>query len=184
MRSSDDIIGFELPADVAADLAKGGPDCAGPLVESTLVSLLELIREQLKLDVMFVSEFADGRRVFRHVATAPDKAIIRPGDSHAMEDSICVQVIDGRVPKMVRDLRVLRTRQSLPDVTRPIGAHISVPVRMPDGSIFGTLCGFAIERSVDLSERDLRRMEVAAQATARLLAQAAGHTDWAGLRSP
>lgn len=181
MRSSDDIIGFELP-DISGDLEAGWPDCAGPLVAKALLSLLELIREQLELDVMFVSEFVDGRRVFRHVSTAPGLAIIRPGDSHAMEDSICEQVISGRVPKLIRDLRVLRTRQSLPEVTKPIGTHISVPVHLPDGRIFGTLCGFAIERCADLSERDVRRMEVAAKATSRLLAQAAGHTDWGVLR--
>ena len=155
--------------------ALGPPDFDGPLVAQALSSMLELIREQLDMDVFFVSEFVEGRRVFRHVATAPAMGIIHPGDSHTMEDSICQQVIDGRVPRLAHDLRVLRTRQPLPEVTRLIGTHISVPVVMPDGSIYGTLCGFAIERAVELSERHVRRLEVAAQTTARLLAQAAGH---------
>ncbi|GAA4359083.1 hypothetical protein GCM10023165_54760 [Variovorax defluvii] len=166
--SNEDGIGFEQQP------AAGVPDCDGPLVVQALSSMLELIREQLGMDVFFVSEFVDGRRVFRHVASAPAMGIIRVGDSHTMEDSICQQVVDGRVPRAVRDLRVLRTRQPLPEVTRPIGAHISVPVVLPDGSIYGTLCGFAIERSVELSQQHVRRLEVAAQATARLLAQAAG----------
>ena len=167
-------IGVDTPQECGGPFI-GTLDCDGPLVVQTLSSMLELIREQLGLDVFFVSEFVDGRRVFRHVATAPALGIVQPGDSHAMEESICQRVIDGRVPRLVHDLRVLRTRQPLPEVTAPIGTHISVPVVMPDGSIYGTLCGFAIERSVPLSERDVRRLEVAAQATARLLAQAAGH---------
>jgi hypothetical protein len=171
-RDEDSIHTGTLPSQNADG---GAPDCDGPLVAQALCSMLELIREQLDLDVFFVSEFVDGRRVFRHVSTAPAMGIIHVGDSHTMEDSICQQVIDGRVPKLAHDLRVLRTRQPLPEVTRPIGTHISVPVVMPDGSIYGTLCGFAIERSVALSERHVRRLEVAAQATARLLAQAAGH---------
>ncbi|OUL99528.1 GAF domain-containing protein [Variovorax sp. JS1663] len=172
-RSDEDSIEFDKPP-VREEAAVAVPDCDGPLVVQALSSMLELIREQLGMDVFFVSEFIDGRRVFRHVATAPAMGIIRVGESHTMEDSICQQVIDGRVPSLVRDLRVLRTRQPLPEVTRPIGAHISVPVVLPDGSIYGTLCGFAVERSVELSERHVRRLEIAAQATARLLAQAAG----------
>jgi len=164
-------IGFEWTLESGSPAA-GVHDSEGPLVTQALSSLLELIREQLGLDVMFVSEFSEGRRVFRHVATDPEMAVIRVGDSHAMEDSVCQRVIDGRVPKLVHDLRVLRTRQPLHDSTKPIGTHISVPVMLPDGSIYGTLCGFTIERCADLSERDVRRMEVAAQATARLLAQA------------
>ena len=171
---SEDSIGFHSPSDSGAP-ALGTLDCDGPLVVQALSSMLELIREQLGMDVFFVSEFVDGHRVFRHVATAPAMAIIHVGDSHTMEDSICQQVLDGRVPNLAHDLRVLRTRQPLPEVTKPIGTHISVPVVMPDGSIYGTLCGFAVERTVDLSERDVRRLEVAAQATARVLAQAAGH---------
>lgn len=176
MRSrSEDNIGLHGNPSDSDGPAIGTLDCDGPLVVQALSSMLELIREQLGMDVFFVSEFVDGHRVFRHVATAPAMAIIHVGGSHTMEDSICQQVLDGRVPNLAHDLRVLRTRQPLPEVTRPIGTHISVPVVMPDGSIYGTLCGFALERTVDLSERDVRRLEVAAQATARVLAQAAGH---------
>ena len=176
MRSrSEDDIGVSGSSSDSGGPALRTLDCDGPLVGQALSSMLELIREQLGMDVFFVSEFVDGRRVFRHVATAPAMGVIHVGGSHAMEDSICQQVLDGRVPNLAHDLRVLRTRQPLPEVTKPIGTHISVPVVMPDGRIYGTLCGFAIERTVDLGERDVRRLEVAAQATARVLAQAAGH---------
>ncbi|HJS02002.1 MAG TPA: GAF domain-containing protein [Variovorax sp.] len=173
-RSGDDI-GFDGNPSDNGKPPVGTLDCDGPLVVQALSSMLELIREQLGMDVFFVSEFVGARRVFRHVATAPSMGIIHVGDSHTMEDSICQQVLDGRVPKLAHDLRVLRTRQPLPEVTKPIGTHISVPVVMPDGRIYGTLCGFAVERTVDLTERDVKRLEVAAQATARVLAQAAGH---------
>ncbi|VTU38945.1 hypothetical protein H6CHR_05348 [Variovorax sp. PBL-H6] len=172
---SEDIGGFGSSPSDGGEPVFDALDCDGPLVVQALSSMLELIREQLGMDVFFISEFVQGRRVFRHVATAPARGIIHVGGSHAMEDSICQQVLDGRVPRLAHDLRVLRTRQLLPEVTKPIGTHISVPVVMPDGSIYGTLCGFAVERTVDLSERDVRRLEVAAQATARVLAQAAGH---------
>ncbi|MDR6534798.1 GAF domain-containing protein [Variovorax soli] len=176
MRSrSEDDIGLNGSSSDSGWPALRRLDCDGPLVGQALSSMLELIREQLGMDVFFVSEFVDGRRVFRHVATAPAMGIIHVGGSHAMEDSICQQVLDGRVPNLAHDLRVLRTRQPLPEVTKPIGTHISVPVVMPDGRIYGTLCGFAIERTVELGERDVRRLEIAAQATARVLAQAAGH---------
>ena len=55
-----------------------------------------------------------------------------------------------------------------------LGAHIGVPVRFTDGSLYGVLCGFSFEAREDLSERDVKRLEMAANAAGRFLAQADG----------
>ncbi|WP_076998940.1 hypothetical protein [Variovorax sp. KK3] len=133
--------------DIPVDPSWGGepqpaidtPDCDFPLVAQALSSMLALIREQLGMDVIFVSE-----------------------------------AMDPRVPQAAQSLRVPRPSLSSSAVMQHIGTQVGAPVVMPDGSVYGTLFAFA-SRTADLSEREHRRLEVAAHATARLLAQAAGH---------
>jgi hypothetical protein len=48
-------------------------------------------------------------------------------------------------------------------------------VRFSDGSLYAVLCGFSFAPCDHLEERDVRRLEMAAAAAARLLAQAQGH---------
>ena len=51
---------------------------------------------------------------------------------------------------------------------------MGVPVRLTDGRLYGSLCGFSTRACPHLQEQDVRRMEIAAMAIARLLAQAEG----------
>ena len=48
----------------------------------------------------------------------------------------------------------------------PIGKHMSVPIRLPDGSVYGMFCcvGFKADRS--LHQRDLQMMKVFADLAA------------------
>jgi hypothetical protein len=149
-----------------------GPD--GSLTERCIGSLLRMVREQLRLEVVFVGEFVDGNRVFRQVSCRAADAIIRPGDFHPLEESICQRIVDGRMPCLTPDVTRVRAANGLPDYYHGMGAHIGVPVRFSDGSLYGVLCGFSFEPSAELDERDVKRLEMAASATARLLAQAEG----------
>jgi EAL domain-containing protein (putative c-di-GMP-specific phosphodiesterase class I) len=45
----------------------------------------------------------------------------------------------------------------------PIGSHLSVPIRLADGRIYGTLCCFSFIPDVSLTERDLQIMRVLAE---------------------
>ncbi|SCK16208.1 hypothetical protein VAR608DRAFT_1065 [Variovorax sp. HW608] len=46
--------------------------------------------------------------------------------------------------------------------------------RSADGGLYGVLCGFSLEARDHLGARDVKRMEMAANAAARLIAQARG----------
>ena len=48
-------------------------------------------------------------------------------------------------------------------------------VTVQNGRLYGSLCGFSTKACPHLQAQDVRRMEIAAQAIARLLAQAEGH---------
>jgi hypothetical protein len=155
-------------------LAIVGTGADGGLIERSIGSLLRVVREQLQLDVVFVGEFVNGHRVFRHVSSRPDAMKIAPGQGHPLDATLCKLVAEGRVPPLTRDLARTCREHGLPNFGCEGIAHIGVPVRFGDGSLYGVLCGFTRGPSTHLDERDVARLEMAAEATARLLAQAEG----------
>lgn len=152
------------------------PDVRGErgLIERSISILLGVVREQLKLEVVFIGEFVDGNRVFRHIASKAEVSVIKPGEFHALDATICQRIVDGRMPAILHDVASVRRDYGLPRFYDSLGGHIGVPVRLPDGTLYGVLCGFSFEACPQLDERDLRRLEMAANATARLIARAEG----------
>lgn len=136
---------------------------------ATLSALLRKVREQLRMDVVFVSEFTDGERVFRFVDTAPGEPdLIRPGGSDPLEESFCLRVVDGRLPRRMRDARVDPEASRLAATQAVgVGAHLSVPVVLRDGSVYGTLCCFSHQAMNWLAERDEDTMLAIAELIAR-----------------
>ncbi|RZL65554.1 MAG: GAF domain-containing protein [Variovorax sp.] len=143
-------------------------------IEFAMNRLLHMIREDLKMDVAFVSEFVDGERVLRHVDSGPGAEAVVPGLSQPMEDTLCQRVIDGRLPNLVPDLPTLRKTMALPVFPIRIGAHLSVPVQRHDGRIYGTLCCFSFEPHPSVGELHLKRLEMSARLAGRLLDEAHG----------
>ncbi|WP_225784199.1 GAF domain-containing protein [Xenophilus sp. Marseille-Q4582] len=137
--------------------------------------LLQVVRESLDLEVVFVGQITGGRRHFRHVSSAMSPAPIEVGGSHALEDTLCQRILDGRLPALIPSVRAVVRQHGLPDALQALGTHVGVPVHLPDGRLYGMLCGFNLrESAAPLDARDVKRLEVAAGAAARLLAQADG----------
>lgn len=136
--------------------------------------LLQVVRESLDLEVVFVGEITGGRRYFRHVNATVPPAPIAEGDSHAVEATLCQRVLDGRLPPLIPNVRDIALDPALAPEIAQLTTHIGVPVHLPDGRLYGMLCGFNLRECTPLDARDVRRLEVAAQAAARLLAQADG----------
>ncbi|WP_279483171.1 EAL domain-containing protein [Aureimonas sp. SK2] len=117
--------------------------------------MLRLVRQNLGLDVAFIGEFTGGRRVFRHVdAAAPGP--VREGGSDPLEETYCAQVVDGQLPELIPDTTVVALAQRMP-VTRelPVGSHLSVPIRLSNGMVYGTFCCFGHAPDHSLNARDL-----------------------------
>lgn len=136
--------------------------------EAHIRKVLNIVRTHLDMDVGFVSEFVDGKRVFRHVDG--DQSPVKPGDGDPLEDSYCQRVVDGRLPELMTDacenaeaLTIGATREL------PVGAHMSVPLRLPDGRVFGTFCCFSFLANPSLNARDLRILRAFAAIVADLI---------------
>lgn len=139
--------------------------------------LLQVVRESLQLEVVFIGQITNGRRYFRHINTALAEPPIRDGDSHEAEHSICQRVLDGRLPAIIPCVRDITREHGLSPEYDCLRAHIGVPVHLPNGRVYGMLCGFNLrDETGALNSRDVKRMQIAAEAAARLLAQAEGNT--------
>lgn len=105
-------------------------------------SLLRNARELLEMDIAFVSEFAEGRRIFRHVdAAAGQPSRLEVGRSDLLEETYCQRVVDGRLPLAIPDTNSLPEARDL-KVTEvlDIRAYLSAPIILSDGQVYGTLC--------------------------------------------
>lgn len=136
----------------------------------SLPQLLNAIRQHLQMDVAFVSEFARGRRVFRTVDPPGPDNPVQPGASDPLEESYCQRVVDGRLPELMCDAKQNPVAAALP-VTHalPVGAHLSVPILLADGSCYGTFCCFSYSPDQSLDARDLNMMRVFADVAAKLI---------------
>lgn len=156
------------------------PQTEGVSLQRAIGDLLRVVRDLLGLEVVFISEVADGRRTFRYVDAKTLPARIKPGQYGPLDQTICQRILDGRLPALIPDVHAVREEQGLPSNFNGIGAHIGVPVRRADGRLYGMLCGFSPRGPCELGDRDVGRLELAARAAARLLAHAEGHEADAG----
>lgn len=138
-------------------------------IHRSVGEVLQLVRDHLHMDVVFVSRFENGRRVFRYVEQDPARPLLRVGHSDPLEMSLCQRVVDGRMPELVRDVARLPDIDALPPLPFRVGAHLSTPLVLGNGEIYGTFCCFSFAPDETLTERDLKRLRMASEMTARLI---------------
>lgn len=128
--------------------------------------VLHVIRSHLGMDVAFVSEFSGGRRIYRYIDAASE-APIKVGDSNPLEESHCQRVLDGRLPELIPDMAAVPAAMALPvTAALSVGSHLSVPIRLRSGRIYGTFCCFSFAPDRSLNARDLSMMRAFAELTA------------------
>jgi len=118
-------------------------DSADHELPPVVPAVLQLLRKRLGMDVAFVSQIADGRRTFMAVDNAPDFPLLEAGMSDPVEESWCQRVVEGRLPEKIEDAASYVKAGKAPDPGFTIGTHLSTPVRLADGKVYGTLCCFS-----------------------------------------
>lgn len=141
-----------------------------PLDRSGIGHALSSLRKHLGMAVAYVSEFQGNETVFREVDAPGLEAMIKPGDRRSLDDVYCRHILEGRLPELIPDTSRNAFAQTLP-ITHDsgIGAHMSVPVRLEDGSVYGMFCCLNFSPDPSLNERDLQMMRLFADLTARQL---------------
>lgn len=145
------------------------------VTDQLIRSVLRLVRTHLGLDVAFVSQLLGDRRVFRYVDAEGTDAPVGMGDWDPAEDSYCQRVLDGRLPEFIREAAA-HPAAAEPAVTHdlPVGTHLSVPIVLSDGSVYGMFCAAGTQVCDSLDEGELDTVRMLAELVAPYVEEAEG----------
>lgn len=145
-----------------------GTETGGRSDGFTIARVLQSVRQHLGMEVAYVSEFICNESVFRVVDAPGLEALIKPGDSRSLDEVYCRHILAGRLPELIPDTSAIPFAAAMP-ITQavPIGAHVSVPLTLSDGSVFGMFCCLSPHANLSLNARDLQVMKAFADITAQ-----------------
>lgn len=122
---------------------------------SQIDAILNAVRHHLGMEIAFASRFVGDRREFTHIV-ADISLPLGPGDSEPLEDTFCHHILEGRLPALIHNAADHPLAMTLPIApVLPVGAHLNVPLRLKDGSLYGTFCCVSRAPDYSLNERDL-----------------------------
>ncbi|MDF1598759.1 EAL domain-containing protein [Mesorhizobium sp. YIM 152430] len=129
---------------------------------------LEAVRTHLGMEVAYLSEFVGNDSVFRVVDAPGLEQLVKPGDVRSLDEVYCRHILEGRLPELIPDTAAEPICQTMP-ITQavPIGAHISIPILLPDGEPYGMFCCLSPHANPSLTARDLNVMRLFADMAAR-----------------
>jgi hypothetical protein len=131
---------------------------------------LHSVRILLGMEIAFVSEFRDGRRIFRYVDSEEQSSRVRVGGSDPVEETYCQRILDGRLPELLESVVLNQEALSLPiTADLGIGVYLGVPIRFSDGSLYGTFCCFSARSAAVSNDHPLTTLRLFANFVARVL---------------
>lgn len=137
----------------------------------TIDSILEAVRRHLGMEIAFAARYVGDEREFTHIsATVPVPSV--PGDRERADQSFCYHALHGRLPELIQNAGDVEFALSLPiTVALPVGAHITVPLRFSDGSLYGSFCCLSRDPDYTLTARDLATVRAFADLAGRQIEQ-------------
>ncbi len=118
--------------------------------------ILRAVREHLGAEIAFVSRYVEGgQKELTHVDSDLDLPM-GPGFRDPRENSYCWHILEGRLPELIQDVADHPFTQTM-GITDflPVGAHINTPLRLSDGTVYGSFCCLSRKPDRSLTERDL-----------------------------
>lgn len=154
---------------MGANLLSSGPIArllAQGVGHGGVAQVLRTVRKHLSMDVAFIAHFREIDRVLEHV-DSEGFSPIHEGQTIPLEDGYCLKVVRGELPQLIPDTSLVPAAMAMPETRAiPIGAHLSVPIQLATGDIYGTLCCFSREPNLTLGERDLQMLRALAEVLA------------------
>jgi EAL domain-containing protein (putative c-di-GMP-specific phosphodiesterase class I) len=118
--------------------------------------ILATVRGHLGVEIAFVSRYVENeQRELTHVSTDLDLPM-GPGFRENREDGYCWHILNGRLPELIQDPADHPLTQKLA-ITKflPVGCHINTPLRLADGTVWGSFCALGRKPDRSMTERDL-----------------------------
>ena len=139
-----------------APLIVSGHSAMEPLQNASIDRILHAVREHLGAEIAFVSRYVEGdQKELTHVSsdlTLP----MGPGFRDSREDSYCWHVLEGRLPELIQDpadhpfTKTMALTEFL-----PVGCHLNTPLRLSDGSVYGSFCCLSRTPDRSMTQRDM-----------------------------
>ncbi|NTW39061.1 MAG: EAL domain-containing protein [Cellulomonadaceae bacterium] len=134
--------------------------------EQQVADLLRTAKDALGLSVTFLSRM-DGTTQHLEVVDSSIPFLFPQGARLPQATTFCQAILDGTLPAVIPDVTAHRVAMALPAARFPrLRSYVSVPVRLSDGTLYGTFCAAGLTTDKGLSARDKALMEVLAAAAA------------------
>jgi EAL domain-containing protein (putative c-di-GMP-specific phosphodiesterase class I) len=148
--------------DGLAELARLSVDGSTEAIER----ILSLARAALDMDVAVMAAF-DGEFVVQAVDGEHEWFDLDVGLRLPVNQTYCGAMTKGEIPHLVNDAAADDRTADLP-LTREagVGAYVGVPIRLWDGTLYGTLCCLSRSAEPSLNGRDVRFLRVLAEIVA------------------
>jgi signal transduction histidine kinase len=129
--------------------------------------ILQAAREELGMEVAFVSEFDHERMVFRELVGEAESFGWEEGEGVPLDDTFCRLLLEGRLPNAIPDAKADgRVRFLQITGKADVGSYVGAPIRFSDGTIYGTLCVLSHSPDPSLGKRDGHFVRVLARLVA------------------
>ena len=118
--------------------------------------ILRAVREHLGTEIAFVSRYLDGgMKELTHVDSEIDLPM-GPGFIDPRENSYCWHIAEGRLPELIQDPADHPFAQTLAITDfLPVGCHLNTPLRLSDGTVYGSFCCLSRTPDRTMTERDI-----------------------------
>ncbi len=119
--------------------------------------ILQSVRGHLGVEIAFVARYVEGeQRELTHVSTDLDLPM-GPGFRESREEGYCWHILNGHLPELIHDPAdfPLTKELAITDFL-PVGCHLNTPLRLSDGTVWGSFCALGRKPDRTLTERDLK----------------------------
>jgi signal transduction histidine kinase len=129
--------------------------------------ILQTAREELGMEVAFISEFDQQRMVFRKLAGEAESFGWREGEGVPLDDTFCRLLLKGRLPNAIPDVKADERVRFLQITGKAdVGSYVGAPIRFSDGTLYGTLCVLSHSPDPSLGKHDGHFVRVLARLVA------------------
>lgn len=137
-----------------------------PSVEHTL----RAVRELLGMDVAYVTMHTETEQVLLRTDGEMESFGVGAGTRLPLDATYCRKILSGELPGALPDVRRHPIAGAMAVTgSADVGAFVSVPIRLSDGRLYGTLCAASHAAVHGLGERDLQFLGVLARLVAEEL---------------
>lgn len=115
--------------------------------EVAIERILDAARQHLGMQLSVVSRIDAGVQRFEHLSGPADSFGFREGQEFPAETGYCHYMLDGQTDGLIPDTRTDLLARSLQVTTAArVGAYAGVPLRLPTGALYGSLCTLSHEQ--------------------------------------